>query len=362
MAYRKLPVPPHYRPESMTDLYRINLNGTPQGGFQDGLATQAHRWAQQHNLTHVATDPFKIAMLLIDVQDDFCNPAGNLFVGGAVEDNQRLARFIYENLGHLTHLAPTLDTHTMMQIFHSIYLVDRQGNHPAPYTMIDPDAVAAGDWVVNPEVAHSVGGNAGTYMQLNAQFRDYVKRLHEGTGDPSRTGAQAAKYLLTIWPYHTLLGTVGHTLVGGIMEACLFHTVARRAQTDFQIKGGKPTTENYSIFKPEVLVWPDGRPMAQKNTHLLQTLLRHDAVIIAGQAGSHCVAWTIDDLLQDILALDPKLAQKVHILRDCTSPVIVPGVVDWTDEMNRAFDRFQNAGMHLVSTTQELASWPGIRL
>jgi nicotinamidase-related amidase len=54
-------------------------------------------------------------------------------------------------------------------------------------------------------------------------------------------------------------------------------------------------------------------------------------VIIAGQAKSHCVAWTIDDLLTEIQSQDPSLAQKVYLLEDCSSPVVVPAW--WTSPM-----------------------------
>jgi nicotinamidase-related amidase len=74
------------------------------------------------------------------------------------------------------------------------------------------------------------------------------------------------------------------------------------------------------------------------------------------------VAWTIDDLLQDIYLRDERLAEKVYLLEDCTSPVVVPGVMDYTDEADAAFQRFANAGMHVVRSTEPLDSWPGIRL
>jgi nicotinamidase-related amidase len=52
----------------------------------------------------------------------------------------------------------------------------------------------------------------------------------------------------------------------------------------------------------------------------------------------------------------------VYLLEDCTSPVVVPGIVDYTDSANEAFQRFSRAGMHLVQSTQPLADWPGISL
>lgn len=85
----------------------------------------------------------------------------------------------------------------------------------------------------------------------------------------------------------------------------------------------------------------------QENTRFLQKLLAFDALIIAGQAKSHCLAWTVDDLLSEILRHDPALAKKVYLLEDCTSPVVIPGVVDFTAQADQAFDRFAAAGCSL---------------
>jgi nicotinamidase-related amidase len=82
-------------------------------------------------------------------------------------------------------------------------------------------------------------------------------------------------------------------------------------------------------------------------------------VIVAGQAKSHCVAWTIDDLLSGGDEVQ-RLAERTYLLEDCSSPVVVPGVVDYTDEADAAFARFAEAGMHVVRSTQPLDSWPGI--
>lgn len=82
--------------------------------------------------------------------------------------------------------------------------------------------------------------------------------------------------------------------------------------------------------------------------------------MIAGQAKSHCVAWTIDDLLKDILFRDKKLAEKVYLREDCTSPVVVPGVIDYTDAADAAFQRFAEAGMHIVRSIDPIETWPGI--
>ena len=57
------------------------------------------------------------------------------------------------------------------------------------------------------------------------------------------------------------------------------------------------------------------------------------------------------------MSRDRGLAEKVYLLEDCTSPVVVPGVVDYTDEADAAFDRFAEAGMHVVRSTDPIENW-----
>ena len=55
---------------------------------------------------------------------------------GAVDDNVRLVEFIYRNLGLISAIAVTLDTHTPIQIFHPVFWVNVAGEHPSPATTI----------------------------------------------------------------------------------------------------------------------------------------------------------------------------------------------------------------------------------
>ena len=82
--------------------------------------------------------------------------------------------------------------------------------------------------------------------------------------------------------------------------------------------------------------------------------------MIAGQAKSHCVAWTIQDLLSDPTVTERSLQSKVYLLEDCTSPVVVPGSVDFTDEADDAFQRFAESGAHLVRSETPMPEWPGV--
>ncbi len=342
----QLPVPTFFNPNRVGEVWRVPYQQR---------AAEAEAWAKQHQIQPIAKDKTKICLMAIDVQNTFCIPDFELFVGGrsgigAVQDNIRLCEFIYRNLGAITAIAPTMDTHTAMQIFHPVFWVNDAGEHPIPAaTMILLEDVQQGRWKVNPAIAFSLA--KGNYIALQNHALHYVKQLSED-----------GKYPLTVWPYHSMLGGIGHAIVSAVEEAMFFHNLARRSQTMFEIKGGNPLTENYSVLRPEVLDGSDGRAIAQKNTRFIQKLLEFDAVIIAGQAKSHCVAWTIDDLLTEILAQDPSLVKKVYLLEDCTSPVVVPGVIDFTDQANAAFERFQKAGMHVVKSTDAIATWPDISL
>ena len=86
-------------------------------------------------------------------------------------------------------------------------------------------------------------------------------------------------------------------------------------------------------------------------------LLAYDRVIIAGQAKSHCVVWTVSDLLAEIQQTDATLAKKIYLMEDLTSPVVVPDIVDYTEAADAAFAEFSEAGMHIIKSTEPIENW-----
>ena len=254
MNSSKIPIPKFFNPEKVAQFWRVP--------YQE-RAQQAEQWAEKYHLKPAAKDEMKTCLLLIDVQNTFCLPEFELFVGGqsgqgAVEDNVRLCEFIYGNLGKISKIIPTLDTHTTMQIFHPIFWVNESGQHPTPAaTIITPEDVEKGLWRVNPAVAHEVMG--GDYSALQDYAYYYVSQL-----------TQRGKYPLTIWPYHSMLGGIGHSLVSAVEEAIFFHSIARQSQTRYELEGDNPLTENYSVLQPEVMNNEKGDAIANKNTALNQ--------------------------------------------------------------------------------------------
>ena len=345
-------LPAYFEPDKVSEIYRVPY---------EERAKDAKLWRDEHGVAPSASDEHRVGLLLVDVQNTFCIPEFELFVAGrsgmeAVEDNTRLCRFIYANLSSITRIHATLDTHTAMQIFHSVFLVDDAGNHPEPMTAVSLEDVESGRWKVNPRVSVELGVD-----------QEYL--IHY-----SRSLSRDGFYALMVWPYHAMLGGVGHALVSAVEEALFFHNMVRSSQTSFEVKGVHPFTENYSALRPEVLHDARGEKLVGlqgsagagagagagiNGGALIDELLGYDALIVAGQAKSHCVAWTVADLLTEIRKRDPALAEKVYLLEDCSSPVVVPGVVDFTDQAEAAYRDFESAGMHLVRSTSPLDSWDG---
>ncbi len=324
---------------------------------QQRLFSEASDWRKAHRITPSAADERNIHLLLIDVQKDFCFPEGSLYVAGrngrgALDDNRRTAEFIYKNLGALTNVTATLDTHFAFQIFFPSFWLGKDDAPLAPFREVTTDDIDRGDARPNPAVAAWLCN--GNYTWLLKQARHYCAELEK-----------AGKYRLYLWPPHCILGSDGHALAGVLHEARMFHSFVRGAQSWVEVKGGNALTENYSVLRPEVLSRHDGQPLAQRNTAFLKTLLTADAVVVAGQAASHCVKSSIDDLLDEIVAQDTALARKVYVLSDCMSSVTVPDgkgglVADFTPQAEQALERFRAAGMHVVRSTDPIEAWPGM--
>ncbi len=355
MAVKQLDLPGHYNPKHCSDASYFVKDVS-------AVMRAAHAWAKKYGVQPAGSDGNprlkrkRIELLVIDDQIDFSFPSGTLYVAGrsgtgAMDAHRNLVEWVYRHLGLITNISCTLDTHYPFQVFYPSAHLKADGTHPTPHTIIKALEYQSGQYQANPAMAAQLKVDS---VWLTRQFAYYCQQLEK-----------SGKYALYLWPYHCMLGEPGHALAGVVEEARLFHSFARGAKNDWQVKGVNPLTENYSIFAPEVMTTFDGKsiPGAQRNTILIQRLLSADYVVIAGEASSHCVKTSIDDLLNDIRQQDEALAKKVYIMRDCTAAVVVPPIkVDFTDEAEAAFKKFADAGMNLVNSTDPIESWPGIQL
>jgi nicotinamidase-related amidase len=319
-----LPLPKMYEPSRVSEIHLERA----------ALAVEAgEAFARAHGVRPARADKVRVALFGIDVQIGFCTPGASLFVPGAVEDNQRAIEFLYRHLDRISALFFSMDTHTIFQIFHPMWWVDDEGRHPAPFTAITHDDVRLSRWRA---VAHA------------DESLEYTRKL-EATG----------KYVLTIWPYHALLGGTSNALVPSVMEAAIFHGAARENPPVFETKGTHPLSENYSVLAPEVTEL-HGQSVGRFNEALFARLVEFDRVYVFGQAKSHCVLATLRDLAVHLRAIDPSLLGKIWILRDAMSPVPAPPLdplppgLDFPRLADEGLSELAAAGMHVVTTQDGL--------
>lgn len=235
----------------------------------------------------------KLHLLLIDPQNDFCDPAGSLHVPGADRDMDRLAVMINRLAGKLSDIHVTLDSHRKVDISHPLWWRDAAGNHPAPFSVISAAAVASGEWT--------------TWLpSTRTRSLSYLQELE-----------RRGRYPHVIWPEHCLIGDSGHNVFPLISEAIHEWEDARFAMADFVTKGSNPWTEHFSAVQAEV---PDAAdPSTQVNATLISTLQSADLVLLAGEALSHCLANSVRDIA-DCFG-DPATISKLVLLTDASSPV-----------------------------------------
>jgi len=267
-------------------------------------------------------DSQKIAVALVDYQHDFVDPSGTLYVPGSQADVARFLAWFYASAHKITTIYASLDTHIPFQIFYSSWWINAQTHeHPQPFTIITEQDVDNRAWVPLLEPEWSI---------------HYVHELQ-----------QKARKDLMIWPYHTMQGTLGHMLASPISEAIAWHSAARQTQPVYIEKGLTPRTEFYGIFGAEV---PDPQsPTSSLNTPLLDAVMQHDKVYIAGEAKSHCVLETERQIVEHY-ANQPDMLRKLYFLKDCTSSVQHP-IIDFDALAEEELARMHERGVHIVLST-----------
>eukprot|EP00597_Dinobryon_sp_UTEXLB2267_P004399 CAMPEP_0170077608 /NCGR_PEP_ID=MMETSP0019_2-20121128/14389_1 /TAXON_ID=98059 /ORGANISM="Dinobryon sp., Strain UTEXLB2267" /LENGTH=266 /DNA_ID=CAMNT_0010290035 /DNA_START=27 /DNA_END=827 /DNA_ORIENTATION=+ len=230
-------------------------------------------------------------LLIIDAQNDF-HFGGSLAVPGADEDAQRVAKFIRKNSAHIHTIVETMDSHNIEHIAHANVWRDKNNKEPAAFT----------------EIHHNDIGTL--WFPKNSYYIQYCK-------DYTQSLEKTNRFKLTVWPQHCIIGTHGHKIV-----KCIQDEVDRWAEADpshnvdIVMKGMNNFTEMYSAFEAEVPVPTDCQ--TGTNHALLEKLKSHDKVFVCGQASSHCVNYTVKDLVK---YWDRRYLSNIVYLIDGSSPV-----------------------------------------
>ena len=270
----------------------------------------------------------KAHLVLIDPQNDFMDlKESSLPVPGALADMHRVSDMIYRIGSRLADIHVTLDSHRVIDVAHPGFWRDPDGNPPSPFTLIFSSDIRAGRW-------------APRNLAFRQRMLDYTAEL-EAKG----------KFVLMIWPEHCVIGTWGHNIEENLRATLADWERRNFATIDFVTKGTNTFTEHYGALMAEV---PDpSDPATQLNGQFLGVLQDADIIGIAGEASSHCVSTTIQQIVDNIG--DEHLG-KIHILTDCMSPVPQsPGSPDFPALAKDFLAKMQQRGLVLSDSTKFLA-------
>lgn len=188
----------------------------------------------------------------------------------------------------------TLDTHQFVDIGHPIWWTDDRKEQPKPFTVITRKDMEEGKWKTARDEDQDWSFN-------------YVKKLEENK-----------RFQHTIWPYHCIIGTPGHGIVPSLNKALEWWARENSREVTFVWKGTNPKAEMYSAFKADVEV--PGADETKLNKQLLDRLYKQDNIVICGEASSHCVLYSLKDMI-DYFDTKGGKSPSITMLNDCASPV-----------------------------------------
>ena len=248
----------------------------------------------------------RIRLLVIDPQNDFMDIAGAaLPVPGASADMARLAGFVDAMRERIDDLVVTLDSHASVGIERVTFWTTPDGGQVEAFTQITSAEVQSGKYL----------------PRLTARRDEAIHYLSALEAASART--------LIVWPVHCVLGTWGHNIEALLANSIAAWEYASGRVCDKVLKGLNPMTEQYSAFRAEVPRADDTR--TSLNTALMARLgAGKEWLLVAGEALSHCVAASGEDMLA---RLDAARLRKTIFLTDCMSPV------SGFEEAGRSFQR-----------------------
>ncbi len=292
--------------------------------------------ALQEKVLPANKDGQRILLIGIDYQNAFVvpdasqvapgEPFGTLSVPGAKQDLYNYLRFFYNNFEKITRVMLSVDTHYVWQIFHNSMWRDEAGQAVPPLTPITTADIQSGKY-------RFVGGDPNEAYKCVS----YLEKANKGG--------------VFLWPYHCLIGTSGWNLDPQLMQMVHFHSAARNVEPIIGFKGTDKFSEMYGVLEPEynprnivTKALLDAIASFDNSTGELNKFI-WDKIIIGGEAGSHCLAESVRQILKRFVNY-PDIIQRIYILKDCTS-----AVGGFEKQMNDAFDEFQRMGVNIVNST-----------
>ena len=150
----------------------------------------------------------------------------------------------------------------------------------------------------------------------NGVWRSYNPRWQGRALTYVETLKKNGRYVLVIWPVHCLIGSWGHSVVPVVCSALYEWEKNTFNRVGFVAKGSNLFTEHYSGVQADVL--DDEDASTKLNTVLIKALEEADEILITGEALSHCVANTINDIATQF---GDDQVKKFTLLEDTSSNV-----------------------------------------
>ena len=334
------PVPDFFNPTRADKAWHIDY---------ETRAHQAAAWAAERSIQPASQDKRRIWLLLVDMQNTFCLPDFELFVAGS----QRTRRGGRQHPSMPLHLSePGRDhphhCHAGHPHRHADLSRDLPGGRgrqpPAPYSLVTMEDVPRRQVEVQPcPGAHfDISPEYGQEMLLH-----YVTRA-------GRTGQIRADHLAVSC----------HARAASVMRWCL-HWKKPSFSIPWHAAPGRSSRSkalrlHRALFGHRAggAERSQGETLGSHNPAFIDKLQKVDALVIAGQAKSHCVAWTISGPARGYPGKrirrwpESVPAGGLHVAGGGAGSRLQP-------RRTKAFVRFAEAGMHRVKSTDPMESWEG---
>jgi nicotinamidase/pyrazinamidase len=234
----------------------------------------------------------RIDVIYIDFQNSFLDD-GSLPVKGGRQAAQNAAKLLNRLGKKVTKVYASLDSHQNLHVFSPIWWLNKNNNHPDPYTTITYQEVLDGVWKT-------------TLKSVQKQTENYLKEL-ESKG----------KYQLMIWSRHCLINTPGWLIEDELSKSLDKWEQDNLRRVNYIAKGNNPMTEFYSAFEAEVPQPND--PSTQLNTQLITSLEEADLLVFGGLATDYCLKASMESIFNNFSNSD--YLKKCVLLTDCTAAI-----------------------------------------
>lgn len=272
-------------------------------------------------------------LLLVDPQNSFCEIVptdqqqivhnGELFVAGADSDMVRLRKFMDSFKESFHRIIVTVDTHQNWHIGHPIWWIDKDGKHPEPFEKI----ILKNNFAETDDYRFVGKREYTTSQRLKIQWATfYLSKVKTHI----------------VWPPHCLFGTPGNNINAGVLDFILNWELTHKKGADYLLKGIDEDIEQYSAFDRVDLRSAMCGIHTPPHTHVNNIFTCLKRIFIAGEALSHCVLATINDIVKQ----NPALLSKMVLLSDATS--IIPG---FESETEAKINDLKKQGLTVAKTT-----------